>query len=147
MGCASSQVEFEHGSLIHEEQTTADDQMSRIVEVAFSEEEFNDLWNYFNFEEEHPTVDFEKSGIIIAQTLENSCPKEIEILKFDNTEENLIIDTMQKETICEDIGFPRTFIFQADKEKLEKVKTIIFEGEEFTLESYISLIFIISLLK
>ncbi len=135
MGCNSSQVEFENGSLIHDEQTAVDDQMSRIVEVAFSEEEFGDLWNYFNFEEEHPSVDFEKSGIIVAQTTENSCPKEIEKLEFDNGEENLIIDTMQKETTCDDIGLPRTLVFQVDKDKLEKVESIRFEGEEFTLEN------------
>jgi hypothetical protein len=84
--------------------------------MAYSEKGFFELWRFFNFDKEPPKVDFEKSGILIAQTMENSCPKEIEKLEFDNAEEYLIIETTQKETTCSDIGIPRTFVIKIDKE-------------------------------
>ncbi|MCA1035504.1 MULTISPECIES: hypothetical protein [Bacillus] len=129
-----SKTDFEDGSLIHDEQTQSADQLSKAVEVAYSEKEFAELWKIFNFEKELPSVDFEKSVILIAQTMENSCPKEIEKLELDKAGEYLIIETTQKETTCNDIGIPRTFVFKLDKEKLEKVEMVRFEGEEFTLE-------------
>ena len=130
MGYKMGQVEFEHGRLIYDERIQADKQMNRIV-VAFSEDEFSGIWNRFRFEKEHPSVDFEESGVIFAQTLENSCPKEIETLAFDKEGKNLVIDTKQKGTTCNDVGIPRTFVFEVDKEKLENVYIIRFEGEEF----------------
>ncbi|TYS50961.1 hypothetical protein [Bacillus infantis] len=129
-----SKTDFEDGSLIHDEQTQSADQLSKAVEVAYSEKEFAELGRIFNFEKELPSVDFEKSAILIAQTMENSCPKEIEKLELDKAGEYLIIETVQKENTCNDIGIPRTFVFKLDKEKLEKVEMVMFEGEEFTLE-------------
>lgn len=129
-----SKTDFEDGSLIHDEQTQSADQLSKAVEVAFSEKEFAELWKFFNFDKDPPSVDFEKSAILIAQTMENSCPKEIERLELDSAKEYLIIETAQKETTCNDIGIPKTFVFKIDKEKFEKVKMVMFEGEEFTLE-------------
>ncbi|WP_366161977.1 hypothetical protein ABXS71_01530 [Bacillus infantis] len=133
MGC-SSKTNFEDGSLIHDEQTQSAEQLSMAVEIAFSEKEFAELWKFFNFDKNPPSVDFEKSAILIAQTMENSCPKEIERLELDSAKEYLVIETAQKETTCNDIGIPKTFVFKIDKEKFEKVKMVRFEGEEFVLE-------------
>ncbi|MGD6843567.1 hypothetical protein ACQCVH_13725 [Bacillus infantis] len=129
-----SKTDFEDGSLIHDEQTQSAEQLSMAVEVGFSEKEFAELWKFFNFDKDPPSVDFEKSSILIAQTMENSCPKEIERLELDSAKEYLIIETAQKETTCNDIGIPKTFVFKIDKEKFEKVKMVRFEGEEFALE-------------
>ncbi|MGD6858004.1 hypothetical protein ACQCVO_23490 [Bacillus infantis] len=129
-----SKTDFENGSLIHDEQTQSAEQLSMAVEVAYSEKEFAELWRVFNFEKELPRADFEKSAILFAQTMENSCPKKIENLEFDKANEYLIIETAQKETTCEDIGIPKTFVFKIDKQKLEKVEMVRFEGEEFALE-------------
>lgn len=123
-----------NNSLIHDEQTAGDDSVYRTVEVAFSEDESDVLLDYFNFEEKHPSVDFEKSSVIFAQTYESTCPKNINRIKFNKREENLIIDTVEKGNTCNDIAIPRTFVIEVDKEKLEKVEIIKFEGEEFTLD-------------
>ncbi len=133
MGC-DSKTNFEDGSLIHNEQTQSAERLSMAVEVAVSEKEFAELWKFLNFDKDPPSVDFEKSAILIVQTMENSCPKEIEKLELDKAGEYLIIETAQKENTCNDIGFPRTFVFKLDKEKLEKVEMVMFEGEEFSLE-------------
>lgn len=133
VGCNSK---MESGSLIHDEQTGPKGPVAgeRAIEIAYTEEELEHLWSDFNFNENQPDIDFDESAILFAHTMENSCPKDIERFELSEDGTNLSIETVPDGDGCDDIGFLKSFVFTIEKSKLEKVKTVYFEGESFDLE-------------
>ncbi|GGM24411.1 hypothetical protein GCM10011351_07710 [Paraliobacillus quinghaiensis] len=123
--------QIENGIVLHNERTAPDDPFSgnKIVGIMDDKDDFINSWDSFNFEKDRPNVDFEEGAIIFAHTTENSCAKDINQLEISDN--RLLIDTDQESGPCDDIGYQRTFIIQLDKEKLENVKTVVFENEEF----------------
>ncbi|MGG3736946.1 hypothetical protein [Aeribacillus pallidus] len=130
MACSK---QLESGKLIHEEQTTTSGQWvgGSTVIVAYNDKEFEDLWNSFNIEENRPDVNFDKDAILFAHTMENSCPKQISKFQLSDDGKKLIIETSQKGSYCNDIGIPKLFVFQMEKDMLDRVETISFEGKSF----------------
>lgn len=126
---ACTKTDFKDGRLVHDEQTSMGEG-DRIVNLAYNEHQFIGLWDYYNFDGERPRLDFDDDATIFLQTGENSCPKQVDGFEL-NDKGILLIDTVQKESNCDDIGLERTFVMQLEKEKLQEVKVIVFEGEEF----------------
>lgn len=132
IGCSSK---MESGSLIHDEQTGPKGPVAgeRAIEIAYTEKELEHLWSDFNFDENRPDIDFDESAILIAHTMENSCPKEIDRFELSEDGFKLSIETVPDGDGCDDIGFLKSFVFTIEKSKLEKVKIVYFEGEPFDL--------------
>ncbi|MGD6831124.1 hypothetical protein ACQCT5_03105 [Sutcliffiella halmapala] len=133
IGCNSKLVS---GSLIHDEQTGPKGPVAgeRAIEIAYTEKELEHLWRDFNFNENRPDINFDESAILIAHTMENSCPKDIERFELSEDGTKLSIETVPDGDGCDDIGFLKSFVFTIEKSKLEKVKTVYFEGEPFDLK-------------
>ncbi|MBM7619665.1 hypothetical protein JOC95_001517 [Bacillus tianshenii] len=134
IGCSSK---FVSGSLIHDEQTGPKGPVAgeRAIEIAYTAKEFEHLWSDFNFNENQPDIDFDESAILIAHTMENSCPMNIERFELSEDGTKLTIETAPDGDGdgCDDIGFLKSFVFTIEKSKLEKVKTVYFEGEPFDM--------------
>lgn len=128
---------LESGELLHEEQTGPYSQSvgDKLVEIVFNDDEFEVLWNAFNFEANPLDVDFEGFAILFAHTSESStCPIEVEKMVLSDTGTDLFIDTVQKGSTCTSDAVPKTFVLKIERAKLEKVETIFFEGEPFDVE-------------
>jgi hypothetical protein len=129
--------QLESGELLHEEQTGPDRQNvgDKLVEIAYNDDEFEMLWNSFNFEAKYMNVDFEEFAILFAHTSESSsCPLEVDKILLSDTGTDLIIDTVKKGSTCTSDAVPKTFVLKIEKDKLGKVETIYFEGEAFLLD-------------
>jgi hypothetical protein len=133
IGCSSKLVS---GSPIHDEQTGPEgpEAGERTIEIAYTAEELEHLWSDFNFNENRPDIDFDESAILIAHTMENSCPKDIDRFELSEDGSKLSIETVPDGDGCDDIGILKSFVFTIEKSKLEKVDTVYFEGEPFDLE-------------
>jgi hypothetical protein len=133
IGCSSKLVS---GSLIHDEQTGPRGPVAgeRAIEIAYTAKELEHLWSDFNLNGNQPDIDFDESAILIAHTMENSCPKDIERFELSDEGSRLSIETVPDGDGCDDIGILKSFVFKIEKSKLEKVKTVYFEGEPFDLE-------------
>jgi hypothetical protein len=128
--------QLESGKLIHEEQAGPTSQWlgKKSVAEAYDDQTFEDLWNTFNIEKKRPQINWGKYAILFAYTLESSCPKEIIRFQLSDGGKKLTIGTSQKGSTCDDIGFPKSFVFQIEKEKLSNVETLLFEGKSFDLK-------------
>ncbi|MGD6831110.1 hypothetical protein ACQCT5_03035 [Sutcliffiella halmapala] len=128
---------LESGELLHEEQTGPYSQSvgDKLVEIVFNDDEFEVLWNAFNFEAKPSDVDFEEFAILFAHTSESStCPIEVDKMVLSDTGTDLFIDTVQKGSTCTSDAVSKTFVMKIERAKLEKVETIFFEGEPFDVK-------------
>lgn len=130
IGCSSKLVS---GSLIHKEQTgpIGPEVGERAIEIAYTAEEYDALWEYFNFNKSRPEIDFDEAAIIFAHTMESSCPIEIDKVEFGDDGTALYIETVQKGSTCATIGIPKTFVILIEKVKLETLEKVYFEGKPF----------------
>ncbi|MBM7619687.1 hypothetical protein JOC95_001539 [Bacillus tianshenii] len=121
--------QLESGELVHEEQTGPFSQSvgDKLVEIIFNLDDFEVMWNAFNFEAKPLDVDFEEFAIIFAHTSESStCPVEVDKMVLVDTGSELTIDTVQKGSNCTSDAVLKTFVFKIEKDKLEKVEIIFF---------------------
>ncbi|MEH7435899.1 hypothetical protein V7182_00260 [Neobacillus drentensis] len=133
MACSK---QLESGKLIHEGQTGPNTQWmgKKSIAEAYDNQTFEDLWNTFNIEKKRPHINWGKYAILFTYTLESSCPKEISRFQLSDGGKKLTIETTQKGSTCDDIGLPKSFVFQIEKEKLSNIETISFEGKSFDLK-------------
>lgn len=127
--------QLEIGSLLYEEQTGPDIQNAnyRVVEIAYDENQFEELWEVFNFKGRSDDVYYEEFATLFLHTIENSCPKKITKVELNDDGSRLSILTTQKETNCDDYAISRSFVLKIEKEKLNDVESIYFEGQPFQL--------------
>lgn len=129
LGCSPA---IENGDLIYQQQVGTGDE--KIAAVAYNDKEIEEIWSSNGIEDKHPNVDFEKYAVVFLHTIENSCPKEISKFELSEDGKQLIIETTQSESTCNDIGIPKTFVLQMEKGLLKSVETISFEGRSFSLD-------------
>lgn len=125
--------QYTAGSLIHEEKAgTASSE--EVIEVAYNEEDYSELADFFNMEDDPPTVDFENDAVLFIATFESSCPIEVTQFQLSDDEKSLIIEAKQKGTTCDTYALPKLLLFQMDKEKLNSVESVSFDGESYPMD-------------
>lgn len=90
-----------------------------LVKQVTGQEEFNELWDYFRFENVAPEIDFKENNVVFLSLTESgSCPHELdgEDVRVAPDKETLEIQITRPKDMCSDDRTARTFVIGVSKE-------------------------------
>jgi hypothetical protein len=104
---------FEY-ELIHTEKSLPPDTWEPVIDVAFTEDEFQRRWERFQIEEAAPDVDWDRWIVIFAGTGESgTCPLELMDVTYDQDASRVSVEVdpnLPPDAVCTDDWTPRVFV-------------------------------------
>lgn len=114
-----------HEIAFQRQDTTFSPKYEYLVRKANNESDFEDLWNFYNFKNHAPELDFNDNSVFFIGVIESgSCPLKIEKVEPNSDHNNITIGLSGSEGLCTDDISPRTFVIQMDKEKSTDIETV-----------------------
>lgn len=126
---------FESEDIIAQESSLPDDAEVNdvLVHEAKNQAELEEQWDYFNLEEDLPSMDWEDSAVLFLGTYEaRECPVVIEDVEVEDKEESLSFK-YKKYDECNADGAPKTIALKIEKSIMEKVQHIEFRGKKIEI--------------
>lgn len=126
---------FKSEDIIAQESSLPDDAEVNdiLVHEAQNQKELEEQWDYFNLEEDLPTMDWDDSAVLFLGTYEaRECPVVIEDVEVEDKDESLSFE-YKKYDECNTEGAPKTIALKIEKDILEKVQHIEFRGKKIEI--------------
>lgn len=93
--------------------------LTYLIKQATEQEEFNEMWGYFNFQKEPPSIDFIENNVVFFSLEESgSCALELDggDVQVNPDRESLEIEITGPNEVCSTDATPRTFVLKVSKE-------------------------------
>lgn len=96
-----------------------------LVKKVENQPEYEDIWKLYGFENEIPSVDFNKKAIVFVGLQESgSCPYEIKNVELDAEYNTLLIFLLEPDWECTADATPRTFVINLNKDTSKVIENV-----------------------